>query len=143
MVKRTLASIVVLSFFMAPTIKACLASETLGTIGWHITNLTNMSNQPIEMQRDYLWLDVEIGNSFFLVYGTFMDNSGNNVEAAHGSGYTFVNDDGSGSIKMEVRAGTYIYKLDLDMNSLGGTIAIYDKNGDIFAVGSVDLEGIH
>lgn len=143
MKKRTLTLITMLLFsFVAQFVGMALASTTLGTIGWHITNVARIDNQPVQMNRDYLWLDVDLGNSFFHVYGAFMDHTGNDIQAATGSGYTMVDEDGSSRIKIEVRGGTYLYRLDLDMNSLGGAIAIYDKDGEIFAVGSVELESI-
>ena len=54
----------------------------------------------------------------------------------------YENVDHSTSIRMEVRAGTYLYNLKLDGQTLSGLFAMYDKDGNIFAVGSIDFLGV-
>ncbi len=46
------------------------------------------------------------------------------------------------SIRMEVRAGIYLYNLKLDAQTLSGMVGMYDKDGILFAVGSIDFLGI-
>ena len=94
------------------------------------------------MPRNVLSLDVDFGRIYLNVYGTFSDQPGVDAQAAVGSGYLYENADHSTSIRMEVRAGTYLYNLKLDGQTLSGMVGIYDKDGHLFAAGSIDFLGV-
>ena len=118
------------------------ASETLGNLSWQLSHVTNLQNQEITLNHNFLSLDVDFGSTYLNVYGTLSDQSGVDVQAVAGSGYLYVNENNT-TIRMEVRAGTYLYNLKLDAQTLSGTVGMYDKDGHLFAVGSIDYLGLN
>jgi len=119
------------------------ASETLGNLSWQLSHVTNLQSQEITLDRDFLSLDVDFGRTYLNVYGTLSDQSLVDEQAAVGSGYLYENADHSTRIRMEVWAGTYLYNLKLDAQTLSGTVGMYNKDGDLVAVGSIRYLGLN
>jgi len=131
-------------FFVIVGLSANLyASDTLGNFSWQLSHVTNLQNQEITFDRNILSLDVDFGSTYLNVYGTLSDRSGIDAQAVVGSGYLYINEYNNTTIRMEVRAGTYLYNLKLDAQTLGGTIGMYDKDGNLVAVGSIDYLGFN
>lgn len=117
------------------------ASDTIGTIHWKITHVTDMQNSAVNLARPVLALDVDYGKTFFNIYGNFSSEDGLEAAAAHGAGYLYQAD--KLEIRMDVRSGMKLYRLILDAQTLNGTCAVYDKTGTFEAAGSVDLVAIY
>jgi len=134
----------VVFFFVIVGLSANLyASDTLGNLTWQLYHVTNLQNQEIALSRDFLSLDVDFGRTYLNVYGTLSDQSRIDAQAAAGSGYLYINEYNATIIRMEVRAGTYLYNLKLDAQTLSGTVGMYNKDGDLFAVGSIRYLGLN
>ena len=138
--------IIVISIFMILVagfnLAAVNASETIASIDWKITNLTDMQHNTVSIPRPVLSLDVDFGRSFFNLYGCFGSEDGLDDAAAQGAGYIYHQND-KVEIRMDVRSGTKLYRLHLDMNTLSGTCAVYDNTGAIESVGSVDMVKVY
>lgn len=133
-------------FFLVVGLSAHLyASETLGNFTWQLSQLKNAQGQDVTLSHDrkLFSLDIDFGRYYLNAYGTFSDLPGEYAQAVVGSGYLYENADHSGSIRMEVRAGTYLYNMRLDDQTLGGVVGIYDKDGYLIAVGSIDFLGLN
>ena len=131
-------------FFVIVGLSANLyASDTLGNFSWQLSHVTNLQNQEITFDRNILSLDVDFGSTYLNVYGTLSDRSGIDAQAVVGSGYLYINEYNDSTIRMEVRAGTYLYNLKLDAQTLSGMVGIYDKDGHLFAGGSIDFLGLN
>ena len=130
-------------FFVIAGLSANLyASETLGNFSWQLSHVTNLQNQEITFDRNILSLDVDFGSTYLNVYGTLSDRSGVDAQAVVGSGYLYINEYNNSTVRMEVRAGMYLYNLKLDAQTLSGTVGMYDKDGHLFAAGSIDFLGV-
>jgi len=113
------------------------ASETIGSVDWRISHVTNRQNVEVNFSRPILSLDVDMGLYFFNLYGTLCSEDFLDCITVNGSGYPYR---GGVTIKMDVRDGTKIYSIELDPDSLGGMVGIYDKDGQLESVGSIDLQ---
>jgi len=144
MMKKLLWGLVFL-FLVAGLSANLYASDTLGNFSWRLSQLKDSQGQDVTLSHDrkLFSLDVDFGRFYLHVYGTFSDLPGAYAQAVVGSDYLYENADHSTSIRMEVRAGTYLYSLKLDAETLNGMIGIYNKNGDLVAVGSIRYLGLN
>ena len=116
------------------------ASETVGSFDWKLTGGTNMQSQPVEFSRPILSLDVDMGMSFLNLYGTLCSENGVDCTPVVGSGY-FYNGWSGVEIRIGLRAGTKEYRIVIhDLETLEGALAIYDRDGNMEAGGSVVLQ---
>ena len=133
-------------FFVIVGLSANLyASDTVGNFTFQLSQLKDGQGQDVTLSHDrkLFSLDIDWGLYYFHAYGTFSDLPGAYAQAVAGSGYLYENADHSTTIKMEVRVGTNLYNLKLDAQTLSGMVGIYDKDGNLFAVGSIDFLGLN
>lgn len=121
------------------------AAQTLGNFTWQLSQLQNATGQPVTLPHDLqlISLDIDFGHFYLNAYGTFSNQVGSYAQAAIGSGYLYDNDDHSTDIRMEIRSGLYLYNLELDAGTLSGAVGVYDKDGTLIAVGSIDFLGMN
>ena len=114
------------------------ASDTIASIDWRISHVTNLQNAEVGYSRPILSLDVDMGFYYLNVYGTMCSEDGIDCIAVNGAGYLYYTASGM-KVKMDVRAGTKSFKIELDPETLGGMVGIYDKDGQFEAAGSIEL----
>jgi hypothetical protein len=118
------------------------ASETVASIDWQISHVTNLQNEEVGYSRPILSLDVDLGWYYLNLYGTLCSEDGIDCLGVNGVGYFYYTASGM-KVKMDVRAGTEMFRIELDPGTLGGMVGIYDKDGQLEAVGSIDLGEIY
>jgi len=118
------------------------ASDTLGSVEWQLSHVMDMQNHSVQLKQPIVHLDVDYGFAYLSLYGALCSEDGIDCTPANGSGYFY--DDTSGTeIKMGIRAGTKEYRIAISPDTLDGTFAIYNKDGQIEYVGSIDLQQLY
>ncbi len=142
--KKFIVVFIVLCFMVGMLPLQGSAADTIANINWQISSLTDMDNNSVTVSRPILSLDVDMGMSYFNVYGILCSMDGANCMATSGGGYLDQDpSDGSISVIMDLQIGSKTYRLKVALDTLSGTCAIYDHTGDIEAVGSIDLMGMN
>jgi len=118
------------------------ASETLGSLEWQLSHVVDMQNHSIQLSQPILHLDADYGFAYLSFYGALCSEDGIDCTPVNGSGY-FYDDTSATVIKMGIRAGTKEYRITVSPETLGGTFAIYNKDGQIEYVGSIDLQQLY
>jgi len=134
-----LAAVVIL--FTGSTKAVVFASETVATVHWKISNLTDMHNHSMNLEMPILAMDVDFGKTFLHVYGAFSSEDGLKASIASGTGAFYQGSESE--IWIDVRSNAKLYKLKLKADTLSGTCAIYDHAGSIEALGSIDLISVY
>jgi hypothetical protein len=139
MAKRIVLGIVFSVFLVTLCITGqALASDTVGSFDWELSNVTDMQNHSVQLDQPVLSLDADFGFAFLSLYGALCPENGINCTPASGSGY-FDNETSGKYIRMDIKAGTKIYRIQLSFETLGGFFARYDKDGNIEYTGSIDF----
>ncbi len=139
--KKTICLLAVVVVLLFGSKSLISAAETVATLHWKVSNLTDMENHSVNLSMPILALDIDLGRTFVNVYGTFSSVDGLQASIASGAGAFYQG--ATPEIWIDVRSDSKLYKLKLQADSLSGTCAIYDHTGSIVAVGSIDLVSIY
>jgi len=113
------------------------ASDTVGSFDWELWNVVDMGGNPVQLHQSVLSLDVDLGFDFLNLYGKLCSEDRFDCTPVNGGGY-FHNDASGQTIEIDIRAGKELYRISIS-NTLDGTFAIYNQNGQIEYSGYIDF----
>lgn len=104
-----------------------IAGTFVASIEWMLSD----SNGQQVAQPSFM-LDIDFGDSYYNAYGAVCSLDGETCTPTIGSGYLFANNVAQTdiSVHMDIRGGTKLYRLVIDLDSLDGTCAVYNKDGN-------------
>ncbi len=118
------------------------ASQTVGSVDLRIINATNIYNQPINISQPILSFDVDYGYAFFNLYGTACSENGLSCTPLTGSGH-YYNTSTDKELRIGLKIGTKEYRIYFPLSTMIGTLAIYDNNDNMEAVGTVIVDQVY
>lgn len=118
------------------------ASQTVGSVDLRIINATNIYNQPITISQPILSLDVDSGYAFLNLYGAACSENGISCSPLIGSGY-YYNASSGQELRIGLKIGTKEYRIHFPLSTMTGVLAIYDKDGNMEAGGTVIVDKVY
>lgn len=118
------------------------ASQTVGSVDLRIINATDIYNQPITISQPILSFDVDSGYAFLNLYGAACSVDGVSCTPLVGSGHYYNASTGQ-ELRIGLKIGTKEYRIHFPLSTMTGILAIYNKDGNMEAGGTVIVDRVY
>lgn len=110
----------------------------IGSMRFELYNVQDEQNTAVSLERNIISVDVDMGSTYFTMYGALLKPPGEDGIPINGSGYFYDLSNGGSQLVIELRAGLYLYHLVLNTNTLEGSFFRMGEYGGTLT-GSIKL----